>query len=201
MKKNKKGFIFIETIVVVAVLTISLLMVYATYSSMIMKEKTRIKYNDSIYMYRTYYLTRFFKNFRLDFIANRLGEKVTKDEMGNVLETKYTMLTGFDYSSSEIFVNEEDNIGFTEDLMKQLHISHLYLTYKDLRFLQECKNASGKCEALVQVREPAAEYLKTIGGEGEGYRVVVEFSENKDGSYCTGEKCQFYYTTLSLGEF
>ncbi len=24
----------------------------------------------------------------------------------------------------EIFINEEDNIGFTEDLMKQLHISH-----------------------------------------------------------------------------
>lgn len=199
MKKNKKGFVFVETIVVVAVLTISLLMVYATYSSMIMKEKTRIKYNDSVYMYRTYYLTKFFKNFRLDIIANRLGEK--EDIINGEVEKKYTMLTGFDYSSSEIFINEEDNIGFTEDLMKQLHISHLYLTYKDLRFLQECKNASGKCEALVQVRESAAEYLKTIGGEGEGYRVVVEFSENKDGSYCTGEKCQFYYTTLSLGEF
>lgn len=199
MKKNKKGFVFVETIVVVAVLTISLLMVYATYSSMIMKEKTRIKYNDSVYMYRTYYLTKFFKNFRLDIIANRLGEK--EDIINGEVEKKYTMLTGFDYSSSEIFVNEEDNIGFTEDLMKQLHISHLYLTYKDLRFLQECKNASGKCESLVQVRESAAEYLKTIGGEGEGYRVVVEFSENKDGSYCTGEKCQFYYTTLSLGEF
>lgn len=199
MKKNKKGFVFVETIVVVAVLTISLLMVYATYSSMIMKEKTRIKYNDSVYMYRTYYLTKFFKNFRLDIIANRLGEK--EDIINGEVEKKYTMLTGFDYSSSEIFINEEDNIGFTEDLMKQLHISHLYLTYKDLRFLQECKNASGKCESLVQVRESAAEYLKTIGGEGEGYRVVVEFSENKDGSYCTGEKCQFYYTTLSLGEF
>lgn len=196
--KNKKGFVFIETIVVVAVLTISLLMVYSTYSSMIMKEKTRIKYNDSVYMYRTYYLTKFFKNFRMDIIANRLGEK---DELVNgELVKKYTMITGFDYSSSEIFINEEDNIGFAEDLMKQLHISHLYLTYKDLRFLQECKNQSGKCEALVQVRETAAEYLKTIGGEGDGYRIVVEFSENKDGSSCVGEKCQFYYTTLSLGD-
>ncbi len=53
-------------------------------------------------------------------------------------------------------------------------------------------------EALVQVREPAAEYLKNDWWRREGYRVVVEFSENKDGSYCTGEKCQFYYTTLSL---
>ena len=190
MKKNKKGFVFVETIVVVAVLTISLLMVYSTYSSLIIKEKTRIKYNDSVYLYRTYYLTKFFKNFRMDTVASRLSKTGS-----NIL-----VITGFDWSSSEVFVNEEDNVGFAEDLMNQLHISHLYLTYKDLRFLQECTDSSGVCEALVQVRKEAADYLKTIGGEGDGYRVVVEFSENKDGSSCTGEKCQFYYATLSLGD-
>lgn len=196
--KNKKGFVFVETIVVVAVLTISLLMVYSTYSSMLMKEKTRMKYNDSVYLYRTYYLTKFFKNFRMDILANRLGEK-EENNNGEIVK-KYTMLTGFDHSSKEIFLNEEDNVGFAEDLKAQLHIRNLYFTYKDLRFLQECTNASGKCEALVQVRDSAADYLKTIGGEGSGYRIVVEFSENKDGSYCAGENCQFYYTTLSLGE-
>ena len=53
--RRKKGFVFIETLVVVAVLTVSLLMTYSTYNSAVIKEKIRIRYNDSAYMYRTFY--------------------------------------------------------------------------------------------------------------------------------------------------
>lgn len=75
--KNKKGFVFIETIVVVAVLTVSLLMIYSTYSATLRKEKNRMSYNDSVYLYRTYYLEKFFRNFRLDVVATELtGNRV-----------------------------------------------------------------------------------------------------------------------------
>lgn len=185
--ENKKGFVFIETIVVVAVLTVSLLLIYSTYSSSVVKEKTRIKYNDSAYLYRTFYIEKFFRNFRLDVVAMEL--------------TGNRVLTSFGCHSSMIFLNEEDNVGFCEDVLNHLHISNIYFTYNDLSFLQECTSSSGKCEVLVQVGEKAAEYLKTIGGKGNsGYRLIVEFAENKDGSSCVGNNCQYYYTTLSLGE-
>ena len=87
--------------------------------------------------------------------------------------------------------------------MLDLHISNLYLTYNDISELQNCTNKSGVCEALVQVNETASDYIKTIGGKGKtGYRIIVEFAETKDGSRkCNpNEECQYYYTTLSLGE-
>ena len=185
--KNKKGFVFIETLVVVAVLTVSLLMTYSTYNSAVIKEKSRIRYNDSAYMYRTYYLSQFFRNFRLDIVASNINDN--------------NVLSGFNCQNRSIFVNEEDNIALCEALIDNLHVNNIYLTYNDLGFLQNCTSSSGKCEVLVQVREDMANYLKTIGGNGKtGYRIIVEYAENKDGSKCIDENCIYYYTTLSLGD-
>ena len=190
--KKKKGFVFVETLIVVAVLTASLLMLYSTYSALIRKEKTRIQYNDSAYLYRTYYLAKFFRNFRLDMLKMSLN----KDDTTKPL----SLLTGFDCTSS-IFLNDKDNKGLCEILKEELHINRMYLTYNDLSVLQNCRNQSGVCEALVQVNDTASAYLKTIGGEGtNGYRIIIEFSENKAGEKCIGEDCVYYYTTLSLGE-
>lgn len=187
--KKKKGFVFIETIMVTAVLTISLLMVYSAYSALIIKEKSRIKYNDSAYLYRTYYLEKFFKNFRLDMVASSLSK------IGNIQVLASFGCTG------DIFLNEEDNLNFCESILSELHVRHLYLTYNDLSFLQECTNTNGVCETLVQVNEQAASYLKTIGGKGkDGYRIIVEYAENKDGTQCFDENCEFRYATISVGE-
>lgn len=185
--ERKKGFIFIETLVVVAVLTASLILIYSTYNSAIIKENTRIRYNDSAYMYRTYYLSKFFRNFRLDIVASNL--------------TGDNDLSGFNCQNTSIFVNEEDNKGFCEQLFESLHISNIYLTYNDLSFLQNCTSTSGKCETLVQVRDDAANYLRTVGGNGKtGYRILVEYAEHKDGTKCDDDECVYYYTTLSLGD-
>lgn len=191
--KKKKGFVFVETLIVVAVLTASLLMLYSTYSALIRKEKTRIQYNDSAYLYRTYYLAKFFRNFRLDMLKMSLN----KDDTTKPL----SLLTGFDCTSS-IFLNDKDNKGLCEILKAELHINRMYLTYNNLSELQNCQNQSEICETLNRVEnDTAAAYLKTIGGEGtSGYRIIIEYAENKAGEKCTGEDCVYYYTTLSLGE-
>lgn len=195
--KRKKGFVFIETLVVIAVLTVSLLMTYSSYSSIVTKENIRIRYNDSAYMYRTYYLSQFLRNFRLDLVVSNLNDISGSDG--------YNMLAGF-YCSGDIFVNAEDNQGLCETLFSNLNVSNAYITYNDLSFIQdECtNNDKGKCEMLVQVREEMANYLKTIGGNGKkGYRIIIEYSETKSGETCleeTGQKCKYYYTTLSLGD-
>lgn len=195
--ERKKGFVFIETLVVIAVLTVSLLMTYSSYSAIVTKENIRIRYNDSAYMYRTYYLSQFLRNFRLDLVASNLDDVDGNDG--------YNMLAGF-YCSGDIFVNEEDNQGLCENLFSNLNVSNAYITYNDLSFIQDdcTDNTKGKCEILVQVREEMANYLKTIGGnDKEGYRIIIEYSETKAGESCSedeGQKCKYYYTTLSLGD-
>lgn len=50
---NKKGFTIIETLLVVAMMSIAMLLVYQSYSYLISKEKSRIYYNDVVDIYRT----------------------------------------------------------------------------------------------------------------------------------------------------
>lgn len=184
--KRRKGFIFIETLVVVAILTFSLLMTYSTYNAAVIREKNRVRFDDTAYLYRAYYLTQFFRNFRLDLVESNLQGT--------------NILGGFGCQNQSIFLNEIDNLYFCETLFDSLHISNIYLTYNDLGYLQECTNFAGNCEVLGRVREDLANYLKTIGGNGSsGYRMIVEFSENKDGSGCSQDNCTYYYATLSLG--
>ena len=57
MKKN--GFVFVETIIVVAVLATSLILMYISFNKIIINEKKRITYDDISYIYRTYYLEDF----------------------------------------------------------------------------------------------------------------------------------------------
>ncbi len=200
--KKKRGFVFIETIVVVAILTISLLMTYSAYSTAIIKEKTRLKYNDSVYLYRTYYIEKFFKYFRLDRMKDYLSqyEKQYLNEHG-----KETLgIIGFGCSAD--IIQDEENKAFCEDMWKELHINNLYFTHSDVSSLQNCTKSieTGKCAALLQMRDTASAYVKTIGGAfTNGYRIVVEFAESKNGSSCfIGGKdaCVYYYATILLGE-
>jgi type II secretory pathway pseudopilin PulG len=189
LMKNKKGFAFIETLVVVAILTASLLMVYSTYNSAIIKENSRISYDDSAYLYRTYYIYNFLQNYRMDKIASYLDDD--------------NMITSFGCNDS-LFLNDAnktDNQKMCESMLDNFHVSNIYLTYNDLGFLQDCTDQTGKCSLLLQVSEKAQSYMKTIGGNGkEGYRIIIEYSEKKDGSQCINDNCRYFYATLSLGE-
>ena len=56
--KNKKGFVFVETIVVCSVLAISLVTIYASFALLINEQKKRNKYDQAVYNYRLYYIVK-----------------------------------------------------------------------------------------------------------------------------------------------
>ena len=53
---NKKGFMFVETIMVMTILTTSLITIYITFSRVLINEKRRAMFDDTSYLYRTYLL-------------------------------------------------------------------------------------------------------------------------------------------------
>ena len=55
----KKGFIFVETMVVIAFLGTVLLTVYSSFTTVLDNAKTRLAYDDTVYLYRTYYILSF----------------------------------------------------------------------------------------------------------------------------------------------
>lgn len=213
--KKKKGFVFVETLVVTSILTIALLASYSTYSALIIKEKGRISYNDSVYLYRTYYLEKFFKNF---YLGAAKAEVNHINQIGNQQVRKGYSVVG---CSDTIFPLEPNqttnrNKGVCDSIIFNLHVDKIYLMYKDLGYLQNCKNWEGDCAIFAVLDDGMAEYIKTIGGhtktaeetmENGGYRLVARYKEKKDGSNCSGnieaesiDECQNFYATISIGD-
>ena len=74
MKKN--GFVFVETIVAIVVLTSSLLLLYATFNKVLQSEKTRVYYDDVTYIYRTYYIKNKINELNMEPILNDLNNLI-----------------------------------------------------------------------------------------------------------------------------
>ena len=78
---NKKGFVFVETIVVCAVLSISLVTVYAAFAMLVKNQKTRSNYDQAVYNYRSYYLVKY-----LNVITCDQEVSIDDDEIKNSLD-------------------------------------------------------------------------------------------------------------------
>lgn len=53
--KRKNGFVFMETIVVVSILSVTLLLLFSTYSYMLRKSRTKVTYDTTENIYKTYF--------------------------------------------------------------------------------------------------------------------------------------------------
>ncbi len=56
--RNKKGFVFVETIVVCSILAVSLVTIYAAFVLLVNDQKKRNKYDQAIYNYRLYNIAK-----------------------------------------------------------------------------------------------------------------------------------------------
>ncbi len=192
--RNKKGFVFVETIIVIAVLITSLLYLYSTYIALSNNEKARLLYDDVSYLYRTYYVKKYFSSQRIDRIIGNLSNENTNDNVN--------FLLSFGCGSGDIFDDVDKEGGFCELLSGELHIANVYVTYRDLSQLQTCTNFEGICSVFSRVNANLGNYLRTIGGKGEdGYRIIVEYREDGAGGACVDEEhCRYYYATLKVGD-
>ena len=57
--KKKNGFMFIETMIVIVVVLVSLLFIYSSYVSLRSLERKRVRYDDPAFIYRTYAIGQF----------------------------------------------------------------------------------------------------------------------------------------------
>lgn len=191
--KNKKGFVFVETIVVIVVLLTSLLYLYSTFIALSNNEKKRITYDDVSYLYKTYSLKKYFVSQRLDRIVSQLDSS-----NGNYI-------VSFGCGSRDLFDDYKKEGAFCELIHEELNVSNIYMTYYDLSALQECGNqVDGICSIFSNVSKELGAYLKTLGGsdatESE-YRMIIEYQMDHFGNACTdGEYCNHYFATIKVGD-
>lgn len=192
--KDKKGFVFIETIIVISFLATSLIIIYNSFMSILTIEKRRIYYDDPIYLYRTYYILDFLESHNItSYIEAKLSTE--NDKNSEKLLTEFGC-----YEQSVIRALSNEQL-FCESIINNKHfsVSHIYFTYYDTTPIAECSNDEednlkcGAHESLKSLSTNAKEYIRTLGGYGEdGYRIIIEYKE------MIGKSPRYYYATVKV---
>lgn len=185
----KKGFILVETIIVITILATSLLLIYSSFNSLLVNEKRRMYFDDPVYLYRTYYILDFFQtNNVFNYVDDVLGENVVSNE---------NLLVEVSCNNAEIFVPGSTTKAFCEKLIatKYLEVEHIYFTHYDLGPLTECTDEDDEtCQrhpSLRSLTPNAVSYLRTLGSTpGDGYRIVIEFVKEEK------LKKKYFYASL-----
>ena len=191
----KKGFIFVETMVVIAFLGTVLLTVYSSFTTVLDTAKTRLYYDDSVYLYRTYYILSFLEE-------NNLTDYI-KDKFGAGSTSTTNIISEFGCTGSkQITTGENSNseIEFCSDMTHKFEVNHIYIMPYIVNKVVACKNQeeinsnssiSVMCRRnsiLQTLSVQAVNYLYSLDGytgtsedtedDVRAYRIVVEFKKS-----------------------
>lgn len=178
---NKKGFVFVETIIVTAIILASLMLVYSLFVASNNNEKKRLRYDDPAKLYETFYVKNYLESFYLDTLKKKIDNK----------SVFYQNI----YGQSDLFGGYYDNEKkFFEEMKSNLHIENILLTPYDVSNLTDCKSKI-LCSNLNLL-----EYLKTLDNDkNTGYRLIIEFREARSGGKCEGtHDCYNYFSNVRI---
>lgn len=153
--KNNKGFVLIETIIVTVVLAASLLYLYFSYSSTLIREKTRLQYDDVSYIYKAEYLKKIIKENMDEDIFNKAYDDAY-DKKGYIILTtpKQKYIDGATVQS--VYPNEcnECKSNFTNDSKNGFNFLHMMIIkIEDIPKIKDCiqKNITNtKCSETIE---------------------------------------------------
>lgn len=182
---NKKGFVFIETIIVIAVLLASLMLIYSLYVNSLSLETVRLRYDDPAKLYETFYIRKYLESFNLDDLKRKI-------EDGEPYQMIYR-------GQSEVFGNSYNNEKiFFENLWMELNIKTIILLPYNVSELVKC-NASNTVAICSNAN--LLNYLKTLDdGDENDFRLVIEYSSTLGGDACaTTNGCFYNYSSVKIG--
>lgn len=190
MKKN--GFVFIETIVTVVVLSASLLLLYNSYSSIFQNERERLYYDDVSYIYRTNYVKKYLYNY-----SNI--QKFKKIAYSDI----YIEVIGRE--TGGLFETEQSKIDF-EQIISNFNISQIAIVSN--KYIENCFNESeNKCkDALQKLDWGITRYIRSLNDTSNAFYLVIEYAEKinqEKGTieYCQvgrDKKCSTYFVNIPL---
>lgn len=182
-----------ETILVTAILLASLMLVYSLFIASNNTETRRLRYDDPVKLYQTFYIKKYLESFELDTIK----KKINSDTPVQMLYRSQNDLFGSAF-------NGEKN--FFENLWANLHIQTIVLLPYDVTSISEC-DMSGKSSSYrtnvssLCSNTNLVSYLKTLDNETTaGYRLVIEYQTNLAGEACsTTNNCFSFYANVRVG--
>ena len=170
---KKKGFIFVETIIVTAILLASLMVIYSLFTSSYSQENKKIKYDDESKRYKVNYLKRFFQAFNLEEIKAR-------DINSNLF---------FNVNCVGDAMTSNDR-SMCDAMLANLHVKQILITTHNLdSILSNCDPESGVSPSakasIICANNSLLNYMKSLDVDNtSSYFFIVEFAETEDGEKC-----------------
>ena len=211
MNLKNKGFVFIETIVTVLVLSTSLLYLYNSYNNIIDKEETRVYYDDVAYIYKTNYIKRFLEeNANIEYVKNEAFKKSYVTSIGNDFENFFYELQVNEKTEETEEISEariiEDLKKSLENILNNFRVNQMFLVKRN--YIDECDGSETSDECYFNATDNAynlTNYIKSINDTKHDYYLVIEYSEKVDSdgkiTKCTPRvdtNCRNYFVSLGL---
>lgn len=205
---NKNGFVFVETIIAIIVLSSSLLLLYTSFAKILQSEKTRTNYDDIAYIYRTYYIKNKLNELNMDAVFNDIS----------IDENKYFVTVGIEYDM--LFKKFQNEKNYVSSMFEDFEVSQIVVfkqnkldnlkkctyecsndynckSFKDLSESQK-QILSDNCNRMyTNLSDEFINYLKTIYVDVScTYVMAIEYNT------CTGsngnDNCKRYYSWVSV---
>lgn len=176
MKKNNKGFVLVETLVVTVFVMAVFSVIYVNFYPLIGEYERREVYDDVDSVYGAFWMKRFIQG--SDYSITKFQADVTGP-------LKYHI-----FSCSELTSNQ----GLCENLRKKLHVKYVYITAYNLA---QFKTAAATSTSFSDGFKSYVEYLpeyKVASLNNANYRVLVEFEREKNDNVETPEVYSTYAT-------
>lgn len=177
----KKGFVLMETIVVISVLCVILVLLYSSYSNILLKVKRKELYDNTEYIYKAGLVRNYLE-----------GALTTLDYQSNV--TMYCK-NSEDISSDKWCYDEDITDDKKNELFKSLGVESVYITIWNVNEISAADLST--FEATTQ------NYIKWLNSTDEdGYRIIIMFKNENElksiGKEDT-DKDIFEYASLRFG--
>ena len=194
MNNKGNGFIFIETIIVIVLLSVGLVMVYSSFSAVLSNDKRRASFNDVAFVYRTYYIENYLLTLNIDdyideFLLKNNNEIV---EFSCYPPLLYKIDNQSDLNSESMSDANTAKLAYCTKLMNELNVNKIYITKYNINTLKHCTTRQGKLvegsncnqaigNAATSLNSNTIYYIRTLNGndmEGrQDYRIIVEYKD------------------------
>lgn len=189
---NKNGFVFVETIIVIVILTGSLLILYKTFTNILQSEKTRVYYDDINYIYRTFYIKNKLDDLNLKSVINEISNN----------ENKSFITIGIEYA--DLFQESENEKKYISNLLGDFEVNQMIILKENMiDNLKTCNlncSLDSKCSKYEQcndlysnLSDEMVNYIKRLYIDIPcNYVLVVEYNT------CNNTNCHNYYSWVSV---
>lgn len=206
--KKRNGFVFVETMVTVVILSTALLVIYSLFNNILIKEHRKAYFDDPLYVYRTNYLTLIFEEIIKDASTTQqnpgqyinFSELLTAYENGNKVVSKLRIFT----CNNDIFNKNPEAKSRCQQFFIDNQIYRIYISTYDLSYIDECAINNGvgaQCSYYNSLNKQAKLYFKQLPyiRSGSGYYIIFEFYDNGKDGVCSNEKCMHQYGSVKYG--